>query len=319
MSEDLQRHARSFGGVADAYDRGRPTYPDDAVEWLLAGPGGATRPRTVLELGAGTGKLTQRLVALGHDVHATDPDPAMLAILHRDLPDVRTSECGAEEIAVPDQSVDVVVAAQSYHWFDHERALPEIGRVLRPGGHLAVVWHERDERIPWVRKLGRVIGTQDQSRDATESLTASELFGEVESETFKHWQTVDRRSIVDLARSRSHIALMGEAEREQTLSALLALYDDYGRGMDGMQLPYRTTCFRSAVRERPAPAAPAAPEPVLEPTVPISLRGPGGVFTVNPTKTYRDGDNPMSDSASTIPRVAVESDDDTAMLLIDFR
>ncbi len=333
MSEDLQRHARSFGGVADAYDRGRPTYADDAVRWLVDGSSGEPSPGepadtslTVLELGAGTGKLTESLVALGHDVYATDPDEAMLAVLRAKLPQVRTAVAGAEDIPVPDASVDVVVAAQCYHWFDTEVALDEISRVLRPGGHLAVVWHQRDERIPWVRKLGRVLGTQDQVRDPAASLAASALFGDVDAEVFKHWQTVNRHSIQDLARSRSNLATLPESERDLVLADLLALYDDYGRGMDGMQLPYRTLCFRSEVLPRPEPVAaePEHPEPelLLEPTVPISVRGPGGTFTVTPARSpsgTAEGDNAMTDSASTIPRVAVETDDDTAMLLIDFR
>ena len=294
MTEDLHRHARSFGGVADAYDRGRPSYPDDAVAWLTG-----ERPLTVLELGAGTGKLTARLVARGHDVHATEPDEAMLEVLRRRLPDVRTSASGAEEIPAPDQSIDVVVAAQCYHWFDPEVALPEIARVLKPGGWFAAVWNERDERIPWVRKLGRIIGTQEHQRDPVGSVATSGLFGDVDAETFKHWQTVDRRSIQDLVRSRSNIAVLGEAERERVLADLLALYDDYGRGMDGMQLPYRTLCFRARVAER-------VPEPVLEPTVPIALWA-------------SDGDDPLTDSANTLPRVATGVDDDTGTLLIDFR
>lgn len=324
MSEDHQRHARSFGGVADAYDRGRPTYPEDAVTWLLGGtPGAHTAQQTVLELGAGTGKLTQTLVALGHDVHATEPDEAMLAILRRNLPDVRTSQSGAEQIPVADHSVDVVIAAQCYHWFDTEAALDEISRVLRPGGLFAVVWHQRDERIPWVRKLGAIIGTQEQLRDPADSIAASHLFGEVEAETFKHWQVVDRRSIQDLAVSRSNLAVLSEAERDRVLRDLLALYDDYGRGMDGMQLAYRTLCFRAVAEERPVPVAPE-PEPKaevegegedpglhLEPTVPIAA-GPAYV-------RRSAGNNAMTDSAATIPRVAVETDDDTAMLLIDFR
>ncbi|MDO9455602.1 class I SAM-dependent methyltransferase [Nocardioides sp.] len=293
MSTDPQRHARSFGGVADAYDRGRPSYPDAAVAWLVG-----ERPVTVLELGAGTGKLTERLVAAGHDVHATEPDEAMLAILRRRLPDVRTSATGAEEIPVADQSVDVVVAAQCFHWFDPEVALPEIARVLRPGGHLAAVWNQRDERIPWVRKLGRVIGTQDNLTDPLVAVETSTDFHEVDDAAFKHWQVVDRRSIQDLVRSRSNVAVLGEAERERVMAELLALYDDYGRGMDGMQLPYQARCFRARVAERAVPV----PEPRLEPTVPIALAG----------------DDPMVDSADTIPRVAAGFED-TGTLLIDFR
>ncbi|HYF71893.1 MAG TPA: class I SAM-dependent methyltransferase, partial [Nocardioides sp.] len=162
--------ALSFGDVAAAYDRARPTYPRESVAWLAG-----EQPTTVLELGAGTGKLTSVLVDLGHDVHATDPDEQMLAVLRERLPDVRTSVAGAEELPVPDASYDVVVVAQAFHWFDHERALPEIARVLKPGGRLAVVWNARDERIPWVRRLGALIGTQEQRR-SVEPLESSGLF-----------------------------------------------------------------------------------------------------------------------------------------------
>ena len=162
--------ARSFGGVADAYDRGRPTYPREAAVWLTS-----DRPLSVLELGAGTGKLTQQLVALGHDVHATEPDPKMLAILARNLPDVRASQATAEEIPSGDSSYDVVVSAQAFHWFDYDKALPEIARVLRPRGRLSLVWNQRDERIPWVKRLGKIIGTQEHLTDP------AEVLGEVEA------------------------------------------------------------------------------------------------------------------------------------------
>ncbi|MGZ5404903.1 MAG: class I SAM-dependent methyltransferase, partial [Nocardioides sp.] len=100
VTEDLRRQARSFGPVAERYHRGRPGYPDAAVRWLVG-----RETATVLELGAGTGKLTVELVAQGYDVHATEPDPEMLAVLRRRLPDVPTSEAGAEEIPLPDRSV----------------------------------------------------------------------------------------------------------------------------------------------------------------------------------------------------------------------
>lgn len=251
--------ALSFGDVAAAYDRARPTYPRAAAAWAVG-----EQPTTVLELGAGTGKLTEVLVALGHDVHATDPDEQMLAVLRERLPDVRTSLATAEDIPAPDASYDVVVAAQAFHWFDHERALPEIARVLKPGGRVAVLWNGRDERIPWVRKLGLIIGSQEQSR-SEEPLATSTLFDVLESESFRHWQVVDRESIQDLALSRSNIATLDEAARADKLAEVVSFYDDYGRGMDGMQLPYVAHCFRSPVAARavaedpgggPAAAAP---------------------------------------------------------------
>jgi ubiquinone/menaquinone biosynthesis C-methylase UbiE len=264
VMDDQQRQARSFGGVAEAYDRGRPSYPREAAAWLTS-----EEPLTVLELGAGTGKLTEQLVALGHDVHATEPDPAMLAILEARLPGVRTTEAVAEEIPGPDGVYDVVVGAQCFHWFDFDRALPEIVRVLKPGGSVALTWNQRDERIPWVRKLGRIIGTPEQVEDPTEILKQSLRFLYVETKTFKHWQTIDRASIQDLVRSRSNIAVLDDESRASKMEELLAFYDDYGRGMDGMQLPYLTRCFRARViksREKEPAPTPAADVPTEPPT-----------------------------------------------------
>lgn len=234
--------ARSFGSVADAYDRARPSYPSEAVAWLMGG-----EAKVVLELGAGTGKLTRQLVDGGHAVFATEPDEVMLAILREQVPEVSAKVATAEEIPANDRSVDVVVVAQAFHWFDHEAALAEIARVLKPGGHLALVWNSRDERIPWVRRLGDVLGMQDRDTSSAQHLADSELFGEMEHRDFKQWQEIDRESIVDLARSRSHVATMEEDEREAHLRTVVAFYDDYGRGMDGMLIPYVTRCYRAVV------------------------------------------------------------------------
>ena len=266
MAPMSDQHARSFGGVADAYDRGRPTYPREAAAWLVG-----DQPVTVLELGAGTGKLTETLVELGHDVHATEPDEQMLALLEQRLPDVRTSQASAEEIPAPDASYDVVVSAQAFHWFDLARALPEIARVLKPGGRLALVWNQRDERIPWVRRLGAIIGTQDQLREPAEALVASSRFGFVEDSVFRHWQVVDRESIQDLVLSRSNVAVLDEEGRAAKLAEVVAFYDDYGRGMDGMQLPYEARCFRAVVVEPPeSEHAPADGESGAKPKEPVS-------------------------------------------------
>lgn len=239
--------AHSFGGVADAYERGRPSYPAEAVRWMLG-----EHPLTVLELGAGTGKLTRVVAELGHDIHATDPDAAMLEILEREVAGVRAAQASAEDIPLGDASVDAVIAAQAFHWFDLDRALPEVARVLRPGGRLCLVWNTRNEKIPWVRRLGAIIGTQEQLRDPAQSLIFSELFGFVEEREFTHWQTIDRQSVQDLVLSRSNVAVLDEEARAAKLAEVLAFYDEYGRGMDGMQLPYVTKCFRADVLDRPS-------------------------------------------------------------------
>jgi len=246
MSDEQQPDwAHSFGGVAEAYERGRPTYPAEAVSWLLG-----EQPLSVLELGAGTGKLTRVLAQLGHDVHATDPDAAMLQILEREVPGVRTAEASAEEIPLGDGSVDAVIAAQAFHWFDLDRALPEIARVLRPQGRVCLIWNFRNEKIPWVRRLGALIGTQEQQDDPAQALIFSELFGFVEDHEFSHWQAIDRRTIQDLVLSRSNVAVLDADGRAAKLAEVLAFYDEYGRGMDGMQLPYVAKCYRASVLDR---------------------------------------------------------------------
>jgi SAM-dependent methyltransferase len=252
-SDPATSPALSFGTVADAYARARPGYPAGAAPWLC-GPGGrGDRAQRVLELGAGTGRLTAELVALGHQVLATDPSAQMLAHLRRALPEVPAARAAAERIPLPGGSVDVVVSGQAFHWFEAPRALPEIARVLRPGGTIALVWNERDERIPWARRLGEALGGPEQSTDPTHDLIGSGLFGYVEQATFRLWQPLDRERLRDLVRSRSHVALLDEAARARVLERVDALYDEYGRGADGMLLPYVTRCFKAVVRH-PDPA-----------------------------------------------------------------
>ncbi|WP_406036136.1 class I SAM-dependent methyltransferase [Nocardioides sp. NBC_00163] len=293
--------ARSFGGVADSYDRGRPSYPVDAVKWLVG-----AEPCSILELGAGTGKLTEVLVGLGHDVFATDPDDAMLDILSGKLPDVRATSGTAEQIPTGDSLYDVVVVGQAFHWFDHAKALAEIGRVLRTDGRLAVVQNERDERIPWVRKLGKLIGkktglTEEGGFDPTSILDDSGFFSAVEAQTFRHWQVVDRHSIQDLVQSRSNIATLEPEAQQQKRRDVLAFYDDYGRGMDGMQLPYNCRAWRAQV----LPHAHVKHTVELvetdeeqEPKVPLAKR---------------------TDTAVRLPRVITDPENGDDDLLIDFR
>ncbi|MFF3500228.1 class I SAM-dependent methyltransferase [Streptomyces sp. NPDC003247] len=152
MDQDERlRHASSFGAVAAAYAEHRPDYARAAVRWALEPAPG---PR-VLDLGAGTGKLTATLVALGADVIAVEPDPAMLTELRRSLPAVRALPGSAEAIPLPDASVDAVLAGNALHWFDMAVAGPEIARVLAPGGVLAGLWNVMDDRVEWVAGLAR--------------------------------------------------------------------------------------------------------------------------------------------------------------------
>jgi len=242
MDDSLRRRrAKTFGGVADVYERTRPGYPEEAVRWMAG-----SSPGTVLELGAGTGKLTESLLALGHMVVATDTDAQMLKPLRKRLKGARVAQAKAERIPLASSSADAVVAGQAFHWFDPEPTLAEIARVLRPGGTLALVWNLRDDTVPWVRKLGRLIGSEPPE-DPTELLEDSGLFDGIEHHTFRHWQEVQRDSLVGLVASRSKVADMPEDERTALLAKVGELYDDYGRGHDGMLLPYQCEAFRCRV------------------------------------------------------------------------
>src|SRR6266516_2596897 len=158
MDELFQRRRSSFGAAADLYDRIRPSYPPEAVRWLLG-----DEPRRVVDLGAGTGIFSRVLASLGHEVLAIEPDEGMRAKLASTSPGVTALPGSAESIPLADESVDAVVAAQAYHWFDHDAAHAEIARVLRPGGVFGPVWNVRDESVDWVAELTRQASLDDGS------------------------------------------------------------------------------------------------------------------------------------------------------------
>lgn len=241
--DERRGRATSFASVADAYERGRPEYPDDAVRWLVG-----DEPADVVDLGAGTGKLTRRLVALGHRVIAVEPLEEMLERLRLAVPAARALTGSAEQIPLPDASADVVACAQAFHWFDQRAALREMARVLRPGGRVALVWNTRDSREPWTAALSEAIGNETvESRDAESPIIESGLFGTVEQAAFPFVQRLGREELLDLVRSRSYCAVMAPEEREQVLARVAELYESHA-GADGIDLPYVTECFRAAVR-----------------------------------------------------------------------
>jgi SAM-dependent methyltransferase len=238
--EEGRGPASSFAEVADSYERGRPSYPEDAVRWLVG-----HEPLDVVDLGAGTGKLTRILVALGHRVTAIEPLPEMLEHLPEAAPGAKAVLGNAEVIPLPDAYADVVTAAQAFHWFDHEVALPEIGRVLRPKGRLGLVWNVRDDSEAWVAELSTLIGSESVTLpDVTEPLAKSGLFEPVEKETFRFTQVLDRATLLDLVLSRSYCAKLPPDERKPVLDDVERLFDEHAS--DGtIELPYVTECYRA--------------------------------------------------------------------------
>jgi len=238
-----ERHDRatSFAAVADAYERARPGYPDEAVRWLAG-----EVPCDVVDLGAGTGKLTRLLVALGHRVTAVEPLPEMIEQLRAAVPGVAVARGEAEAMPLPARSADTVTVAQAFHWFDRGPALREIARVLRPGGVLGLVWNTRDEREPWVAQLTeKAIGRDTIERSEVAAPHGeSGLFGEMERHSFPYAQQLDREGLIDLVLSRSYCAVMTVAERAPLLRRVERLFDEHG--VNGVvELPYVTECFRS--------------------------------------------------------------------------
>jgi SAM-dependent methyltransferase len=241
--DERRGRASSFGEVAGAYQRARPGYPDDAVLWLTG-----AETCDVVDLGAGTGKLTRSLVGLGHRVTAVEPLPAMIEQLRVAAPLATALQGSAEAIPLPDASADVVVCAQAFHWFEHGTALPEIARVLRPGGRLGIVWNTRDDREPWVAQLSdEVVGRETvEDRDATDPIDASGLFDPVERATFSFVQPLNRDRLLDLVLSRSYCAVRTEAERAPVLEQAGRIFDEHA--VNGtIELPYLTECFRAAL------------------------------------------------------------------------
>jgi SAM-dependent methyltransferase len=239
--EEARGPATSFALVADAYERARPGYPEDAVRWLAG-----DEPRDVVDLGAGTGKLTRSLVALGHRVTAVEPLPEMLELLPAAAPGAFALLGSAEVIPLPDASADVVTAAQAFHWFDHPVALPEIARVLRPGGRLALVWNVRDDRVAWVAELSEAIGSETvESADTEGLLEPSRLFGPLERATFRFAQRLDRETLRDLVRSRSYCVTKARDEQEGILARVDRVFTEHASEGE-IELPYLTECFRAA-------------------------------------------------------------------------
>ena len=241
MSSPKQR-SLSFGSEAAAYERGRPSYPPETIDWLL--PDGA---RDVLDLGAGTGKLTTRLVERGLDVIAVDPIPEMLELLSNSLPDTPALLGTAEEIPLADNSVDAVLVAQAWHWFDPERADKEVSRVLRPGGRLGLVWNTRDERLGWVKDLGRIIGPEHDPFN--NEVTLAEPFGEIERHQVEWTSYLTPQALIDLVASRSYCITSPEQVRTRTLEQVRELLSTHPAlaNSSGLALPYTTVGIRATL------------------------------------------------------------------------
>jgi SAM-dependent methyltransferase len=218
------RRARSFGATAATYAEHRPDYPADGIRWgLEAAAGEVSR---VLDLAAGTGKLTGGLLSLGLPVTAVEPDEAMRAQLSARFPTVPALPGTAESIPLPTSSVDAVFVGQAFHWFDREAALAEIARVLRPGGALAALWNAEDDSVDWVAGLVEVSRPSEQQRWSNDWPKFDGTWFEAgERSVFPHTQRRTADSLVATLGTQSHTLVVSDEER----AALLGRIRDYLR------------------------------------------------------------------------------------------
>lgn len=268
--------AKGFAARADEYERGRPEHSAEATE-LLARELGFGAGSRVVDLGAGTGKLTRQLVATGAEVVAIEPIPEMRAKFEAALPGVEALDGTAEDLPLPNHSVDAVLVAQAFHWFDGVRAASEIRRLLKPGGGLGLIWQVRDASVPWVARLDEIINRADDGHPRYRSgawraafdLTA--LLEPLRETTLEHVQRAAPEAIVDRVASISYIAAMAPERHAEVLNEVrwLLATDPATAGHETIELPHEVHVYWT----RPTPE-PAGPSTGLVVAVNIS---PGGV------------------------------------------
>ena len=235
----------SFGSQAAAYERGRPSYPPEAIDWLLA-PTPDWAARDVLDLGAGTGKLTTRLVERGLNVIAVDPIAEMLELLRSALPETPALLGTAEHIPLPDNAVDAVLVAQAWHWFDPDRAVAEVARVLRPGGRLGLVWNVRDDRLGWVKEFSKIVGLE---HDRVTSPDLPAPFTDVTTHRVEWTNYLTPQALIDYVAPRSYCITSPDDVRERTLEQVRELLATHPAltNAAGIAMPYITVCIRATL------------------------------------------------------------------------
>ena len=236
---------RGFDSAADAYERARPAYPVEAVAWLCARLGLGPRS-TVVDLAAGTGKLTRMLEGANARVIAVEPVDGMRAKLVEALPSIEALPGVAEELPLPDGSADAITVAQAFHWFATEDALAEMARVLRPRGGLGLIWNLRDQRDPLQRAITELIRPLQGDEPTTYDgrwrtvLEASPLFGPIDEARFRNEQELDANGLAERVASISFVAAARADIRTTVVERARALAGDRI-----VRLPYVTTAFVS--------------------------------------------------------------------------
>lgn len=251
MSRSVHEAAeRGFGASAEAYERSRPDYPSEAIDRLIQELE-VTRSCRAMDLGAGTGKLTRLLLPTGAALVAVEPVEAMRVAFSTVLPEVRLVGGVAEALPFLDETFDAVVCAQAFHWFDGDRALPAIHRVLKRWGRLGLLWNVRDESVPWVRELTELIqpyertAPREKTHEWRRAFSASDLFGRLNQLRFPYAQRLDADGLVERFASVSFIASLSPEERDDVLERIRSLAETHPdlAGRKVFDLPYVTELY----------------------------------------------------------------------------
>ena len=245
MSDLQHPDSRSFELVADVYERARPGYPPEAVAWIADRLG--LRPgRTVLDVGAGTGKLSRQLLGTGAEVLAVEPGDAMRAELVRAVPGVQALRGSAEDLPLADCSADAVAVGQAFHWFRPDEAVPEIHRVLRKGGAIALVWNARDEDATLQQDLDELFSRLwvpgRRAGSSSQAVLESNLFGPLEERRFSFTQELDADGLVERVKSISFVASASPEAQTEIEAELRAVVKQAG---GRVEFPYVTVGYVS--------------------------------------------------------------------------
>lgn len=238
--------AEGFAAGAGAYERARPAYPTAAVDWVLDRLPGAAR---VVDLGAGTGKLTAMLGGRVGELVAVEPVEEMRARLAAALPSVMVVAGTAEALPLADACVDAVVCAQAFHWFDPQPSLAEIHRVLRPGGVLALIWNARDRRVAWVDRMSAIVDEygdairRHESGEWRSAFEGSTVFSPLEDAEFPNVQEVTADQVLDRVASTSFIATMPDDERAAVTHRVRAVLESDPTTRGAFPFPHRTRVY----------------------------------------------------------------------------
>lgn len=233
----------SFGGTVKEYVAGRPDYPEALIADLpLDGA------HNIIDLGAGTGKFTRQLAGAGRAIVAVEPEAKMAAqIARHEMPGVTIVQASAERVPLPDASADLICCATAFHWFDYVPATAEIVRLLRPSGHLALIWNVRDDNMPWVAAVSRLLDsyagdTPRYSRGTWRVIFDDARFRHVTSKQYGVVQRVGRTGVHDRVFSTSFIAALPPAEQDAVRREVDAIVADDAtiRDAEEIAFPYRS-------------------------------------------------------------------------------